>query len=105
MFLRHLGGVEYQAKPSRKRSSFGSRLIGMYTGDEGLTTALNPYRKIDGSGRGSVSAGAIHPALPQDAPALTPVFSRTVTSTPRSCRNHAVERPTIPAPMMTTCEG
>src|SRR4051794_38237250 len=42
--------------------------------------------------------GVSQPALPHDAPAATPSRSMTVTSTPRSWRNHAVARPTIPAP-------
>ena len=52
-----------------------------------------------------VSAGEIHPALPQEAPAATPVRSTTVTSTPRSCRNHAVDNPTMPAPTTIADRG
>ena len=54
---------------------------------------------------GRVSPGAIHPALPQEAPAATPVRSTTVTSTPRSCKNHAVDNPTMPAPTTITDRG
>src|SRR3954468_13272208 len=46
--------------------------------------------------------GVSQPALPQDAPAATPSRSMTVTSTPRSWRNQAVARPTMPAPTTAT---
>src|SRR5688500_4660484 len=49
--------------------------------------------------------GESQPALPQDAPAATPSRSTTVTSTPRSCRNQAVDRPTTPAPITTAVRG
>src|SRR3954470_9574242 len=52
-----------------------------------------------------VSAGEIQPALPHEAPAATPLRSTTVTSTPRSCRNHAVDNPTIPAPITIADRG
>src|ERR1700757_1462091 len=52
-----------------------------------------------------LSAGAIHPALPQEAPAPTPVRSTTLTETPRSCRNQAVDNPTMPAPTTIADRG
>src|SRR5699024_3883413 len=50
-------------------------------------------------------AGATHPALPQEEPAATSSRSTTVTLIPRSWRNHAVDRPTMPAPTTTTSRG
>src|SRR5690606_26125196 len=49
--------------------------------------------------------GERYPALPHDAPAATPRRSTTVTSTPCSCRNQAVESPTTPAPITTAVRG
>src|SRR5580658_10345964 len=63
------------------------------------------YRSIRGSLSGTLSAGAIHPALPQEAPAATPVRSTTATETPCSCKNHAVDNPTMPAPTTIADRG
>ena len=49
--------------------------------------------------------GVSQPALPQDDPAATPSRSMTVTSTPRSWRNQAVDSPTMPAPTTATRWG
>ena len=46
-----------------------------------------------GSGSGVVMPGVSQPALPHDDPAATPSRSMTVTSTPRSWRNQAVDEP------------
>src|ERR1700761_9138519 len=71
---------------------------GIRTGAAGFVNDRRPYRSIRGSLSGTLSAGAIHPALPQEAPAATPTRSITVTAISRSCRNHAVDKPTMPAP-------
>ena len=68
-------------------------------------TARRPYVRTAGSGSGVAMPGVSHPALPQDEPAATPSRSRTVTSTPCSWRNQAVDRPTMPAPTTATRWG
>ena len=65
----------------------------------------SPWRSTPGEFSGRASPGAIHPALPQDAPAATPVRSTTETSTPRSCKNHAVDNPMLPAPTTIADRG
>ena len=75
------------------------------TGAVRFDTDRSAYRNVRGSLSGILSAGAIHPALPQEAPAATPVRSTTVTETPRSCRNHAVDNPTMPAPTTIADRG
>src|SRR5579875_2528405 len=57
---------------------------------------------MDGSGRGTVSAGEMKPALRHEEPAPAWRRSTTSTSTPCSCSDQAHDRPTIPAPTTTT---
>ena len=64
-----------------------------------------PYLRTAGSGSGVAMPGVSQPALPHDEPAATPSRSRTVTSTPCSWRNQAVDRPTMPAPTTATRWG
>ena len=69
------------------------------------STARRPYLRTAGSGSGVAMPGVSQPALPHDEPAATPSRSRTVTSTPCSWRNQAVDRPTMPAPTTATRWG
>jgi hypothetical protein len=68
----------------------------------GLRNAPSPWRNIPGEFNGRVGLGAIHPALPQEAPAGTPVRPATAIVMPRSCKDHAVDNPTMPAPTTIT---
>src|SRR6185312_3440927 len=101
----HFFGVLCQVNPIRKRSSLASAFNGMYSGDAGSIIIFRPLEKMEGSAIGRVSAGVSQPALPHEAPEATPPRSTTVTLTPSSCRYQAVDRPTNPAPTMTTCSG
>jgi hypothetical protein len=59
-------------------------------------------RKAQSPGSGT---GAEPASVAPRAPAATPSRSTTVTSTPRSRRDYAVESPTIPAPITTAVRG
>ena len=89
----------------RKAPSPASAINGMCKGAVGSHPERSAWRITAGEFSGRASPGAIHPPLPQEAPAATPVPSTTVTSTPRSCKNHAVDNPTMPAPMTITDRG
>jgi hypothetical protein len=82
---------------ARKPPSAGSATAASPGSPVGRTSELSPCRSIAGSWSGT-NPGAINPALPHEAPPATPARSTTVTSTPRSCRNQAVDKPTMPPP-------
>src|SRR3984885_8111371 len=93
----HDDSRQFAANRNKNRHSVGSVLSGIRTGAARFGNDRRAYRNIRGSLSGTLSAGAIHPALPQEAPAATPVRSTTVTETLCSWRNHAVANPTMPA--------
>src|ERR1700729_4182480 len=82
---------QFAANRSKNFHRVGSVLSGIRTGAARFGNERSADRSVRGSLSGTLSAGAIHPALPQEAPAATPVRSTTVTATPRSCKNHAVD--------------
>src|SRR5271155_5947909 len=96
---------QFAANRSKNLHSVGSVLSGIRTGAARFDNDRRAYRSVRGSLSGTLNAGAIHPAFPQEAPAATPVRSTTVTETPRSCRNHAVDNPTMPAPTTIADRG
>src|SRR5271155_3028071 len=101
----HDDSRQFAANRSKNLHRFGSVLSGIRTGAVRFGNDRSAYRSVRGSLSGKLSAGAIQPALPQEAPAATPVRSTTVTETPRSCRNHAVDSPTMPAPTTIADRG
>src|ERR1700745_4230772 len=94
----HDDSRQFIANRIKNLHSDGSMLGGIRTGAARFGNDRRAYRSVRGALRGTLSAGAIHPALPQEAPAATPVRSTTVTDTPCSCRNNAVDNPTMAAP-------
>src|SRR5574337_1395694 len=90
---------------ARKTLSPVSAVNGKCRGAVGSRSARSPWRSTPGEFSERVSPGAIHPPLPQEAPAAASVRSTTVTSTPRSCKNHAVDTPTMPEPTTITDRG
>src|SRR6202022_4982049 len=101
----HDDSRQFTAKRIKNLHRTGSMLGEIRTGATRFGDDRSTYRNVRGSLSGTLSAGAIHPALPQEAPAATPVRSTTVTETPRSCRNHAVDNPTMPAPTTIADRG
>src|ERR1700744_1695598 len=101
----HDDSRQFAANRSRNFHRVGSVLSEIRTGAVLFGSDRSAYCSVRGSLSGTLSAGAIHPALPQDAPAATPVRSTTVTETPCSCRNHAVDNPTMPAPTTIADRG
>src|SRR5271168_4066765 len=101
----HDDSRQFAANRSKNLHRVGSMLGGIRTGAARFGNDRRAYRSIRWSLSGMLSAGAIHPALPQDAPAATTTRSTTVTATPRSCKNHAVDSPTMPAPTTTADRG
>src|SRR6202030_167680 len=101
----HDDSRQFTANRIKNLHSDGSMLGGIRTGAARFDNDRRAYRSVRGSLSGMLNAGAIHPALPQEAPAATPVRSATVTETPCSCRNHAVDNPTMPAPTTIADRG
>src|SRR5271163_4746575 len=101
----HDDSRQFAANRIKNLHSVGSVLSGIRTGAARFDNDRSAYRSVRGSLSGTLNAGAIHPAFPQEAPAATPVRSTTVTETPRSCRNHAVDNPTMPAPTTIADRG
>src|ERR1700757_4858862 len=94
----HDDSRQFIANRIKNLHSDGSVLGGIRTGAARFGNDRRAYRSIRGSLSGTLSAGASHPGFPRAGPAATPVRSTTVTDTPPSCRNHAVENPARPAP-------
>src|ERR1700733_3782783 len=101
----HDDSRQFAANRIKNLHRIGSVLGVIRTGAARFGKDRRAYRSVRGSLSGILSAGAIHPALPQEAPAATPTRSTTVTETPRSCRNHAVDNPTMPAPTTIADRG
>src|SRR5690606_40706201 len=97
--------VQFSAKRVRNDHSFTSGVTGTCSGASLSSSDFSPYRSTPGSLSGMASPGDSQPAFPHDAPAATPSRSTTVTSTPRSWRNQAVDKPTTPAPTTTAVRG
>src|ERR1700722_16513096 len=101
----HDDSRQFAENRSKNFHRVGSILSGIRTGAARFGNDRSADRSVRGSLSGMLSAGAIHPALPQEAPAATPVRSTTVTETPCSCKNHAVDNPTMPAPTTIADRG
>src|ERR1700744_2945901 len=101
----HEDSRQFAENRSKNFHRVGSVLSGIRTGAARFGNDRSTDRSVRGPLSGTLSAGAIHPALPQEAPAATPVRSTTVTETPCSCRNHADDSPTMPAPTTIADRG